>query len=98
MQSSSSLIPIEENLIKPVIFGVLPVETNCPHCHTHIITTIEYVPGLCSWLIFGVCVVTGFILFIPWLLCFLPLTVKKCKDIQHSCPTCKNILGSYKRL
>ncbi|XP_016369677.1 lipopolysaccharide-induced tumor necrosis factor-alpha factor homolog [Sinocyclocheilus rhinocerous] len=71
----------------------MPGRITCPHCMTDIITEIEYMNGLLTWLIFG-----SLVIFVCWLCCCIPFCVDACKDVKHTCPNCKNIIHIYKRL
>ncbi|PWA16959.1 hypothetical protein CCH79_00012670, partial [Gambusia affinis] len=61
----------------------------CPHCKNTVVTTIEYKVGMLTWIIFGV--------LLCWPCSFIPFCVNSCKDVQHSCPQCNNVLHLYKR-
>ncbi|XP_016139744.1 lipopolysaccharide-induced tumor necrosis factor-alpha factor homolog [Sinocyclocheilus grahami] len=71
----------------------IPGRITCPHCMTDIITEIEYISGLLTWLLFG-----SLVIFVCWLCCCIPFCVDTCKDVKHTCPNCKNIIRIYKRL
>uniref|UniRef100_A0A3B5MI82 LITAF domain-containing protein n=1 Tax=Xiphophorus couchianus TaxID=32473 RepID=A0A3B5MI82_9TELE len=62
----------------------------CPHCKNTVVTSVEYKVGMLTWIIFGV-------LFFCWPCSFIPFCVNSCKDVQHSCPQCNNVLHLYKR-
>uniref|UniRef100_A0AC35G044 LITAF domain-containing protein n=1 Tax=Panagrolaimus sp. PS1159 TaxID=55785 RepID=A0AC35G044_9BILA len=65
----------------------------CPHCHQHISTQVEYHEGVLTWLL-------AFLLFffLCWICCFIPFCVDDCKDVCHKCPHCHHIIGEYKRI
>ncbi|XP_054897144.1 cell death-inducing p53-target protein 1 homolog [Poeciliopsis prolifica] len=63
----------------------------CPHCKNNVVTSIEYKVGLLTWIIFGV------LLLFCWPCSCIPFCVNSCKDVQHSCPECNNVLYLYKR-
>ncbi|GMT29198.1 hypothetical protein PFISCL1PPCAC_20495, partial [Pristionchus fissidentatus] len=81
------------------VYGVNPVEMDCPHCSAHVVTHIERTAGALTWLIVGICFFLGFFLaFIPWCLCCIPFCADSCLDVLHFCPSCKRELGRYKRM
>ncbi|KAF8367151.1 hypothetical protein PRIPAC_84980 [Pristionchus pacificus] len=81
------------------VYGVNPVEMDCPHCNAHVVTHIERTAGALTWLIVGICFFLGFFLaFIPWCLCCIPFCADSCLDVLHFCPSCRRALGRYKRM
>ncbi|TKS69059.1 Lipopolysaccharide-induced tumor necrosis factor-alpha factor -like protein [Collichthys lucidus] len=69
-----------------------PAQMWCPHCQTSVLTRTEFKIGMCTWLI---CFFLG--LFMCWPCCFIPFCVKSCKDVEHICPSCNNVLYIYNR-
>ncbi|XP_056390837.1 lipopolysaccharide-induced tumor necrosis factor-alpha factor homolog [Hyla sarda] len=66
----------------------------CPACNLPCTTTIEHKSGclttlLCCLLFFFGCVLGCFL---------IPCCIKSCKDVNHYCPNCKNLIYKYKRL
>nr|CAD2194448.1 unnamed protein product [Meloidogyne enterolobii] len=45
-------------------FGPYPLEMDCPHCRSHIVTQTIKTPGVLPWIIMGVCFVIGFFLLL----------------------------------
>uniref|UniRef100_A0A8C1XZN2 LITAF domain-containing protein n=1 Tax=Cyprinus carpio TaxID=7962 RepID=A0A8C1XZN2_CYPCA len=70
-----------------------PGRITCPHCMTDVITEIESIYGLLTWLICG-----SLVFFMCWLCCWIPFCVDACKDVKHTCPNCKKIIRIYKHL
>jgi lipopolysaccharide-induced tumor necrosis factor-alpha factor len=81
-------------------FGYQSVRTSCPHCHADIATTVEYESGTMTWLVCGIIVLVGLLVFWCALLgcCFIPFCINDCKDVIHSCPACKQTLSRVRRL
>ena len=76
-----------------VTFNQLPVRMQCPYCQAQVVTTIEFVSGLLVWLLF-----LGMFFFGFWICCFFPFCMDGCKDVIHSCPNCKKVIGTYRRM
>ncbi|XP_043970333.1 lipopolysaccharide-induced tumor necrosis factor-alpha factor homolog isoform X2 [Gambusia affinis] len=65
----------------------------CPHCRTTVVSTIEYKLGMLTWIIVGSLFIIG-----CWPCCLIPFCVSGCKDVQHSCPQCNNVLHVHRRM
>ncbi|RVE75785.1 hypothetical protein OJAV_G00002470 [Oryzias javanicus] len=70
-----------------------PGQMHCPHCKNTVVTKTEYKVGMLAWIICGVLA-----LFICWPCSCIPFCIDSCKDVQHSCPSCNNVLHLYKRM
>uniref|UniRef100_A0A8C6TYJ5 Si:ch211-202h22.8 n=1 Tax=Neogobius melanostomus TaxID=47308 RepID=A0A8C6TYJ5_9GOBI len=97
-QSVSYHYAAQPKVVQPVVL-VQPTPTDCPgqmmcpHCQSHVVTVTEYKNGALTWLICGI---IGIFLF--WPCCWIPFVIDACKDVEHTCPQCHNVLHVYKRL
>ncbi|XP_070684507.1 lipopolysaccharide-induced tumor necrosis factor-alpha factor homolog [Pempheris klunzingeri] len=71
----------------------VPGQMKCPRCQNTVVTTIKHKTGLYTWM---VCGIVG--LFLLWPCCLLPFCIASCKDVEHSCPVCQNVLHIYRRM
>ncbi|XP_026075543.1 lipopolysaccharide-induced tumor necrosis factor-alpha factor homolog [Carassius auratus] len=71
----------------------LPAQTMCPHCKHQVITITDHYSGLMAWTACGCLALIG-----CWPCCLAPFWMDSCKDVEHRCPNCNNILSFYKRL
>ncbi|XP_031720718.1 cell death-inducing p53-target protein 1 homolog [Anarrhichthys ocellatus] len=71
----------------------VPGQIMCPYCQNIVITQIGYVTGSYTWMIFGILAV-----FMCWCCCCIPFCVDSCKDVEHSCPHCHNVLHIHPRI
>ena len=95
MQGASRKAQNKQNFLKdgPLTFSDKPMMLKCPCCHVLIETTIKYSVGSHSLAVaLLVCAFGG------WLFCcFVPLCLKKYKDVMHFCPKCKQKIGTHKK-
>ncbi|XP_029296496.1 lipopolysaccharide-induced tumor necrosis factor-alpha factor homolog [Cottoperca gobio] len=94
-------MPRQPQYIQPVnqvvVVQQLPTDAPghmvCPQCRNTIVTKVEHVNGLLTWLICGVLGV-----FLCWPCCLIPFCVDACKDVEHSCPKCNTVLHLHKSM
>ncbi|KAL7845435.1 hypothetical protein AOLI_G00236270 [Acnodon oligacanthus] len=71
----------------------IPGQLKCMYCQHNVVTVTRFINGSLVWTIFGALCVT----FI-WPFCLIPFFVNGCKDVEHSCPNCHNIISVYRRM
>lgn len=81
------------NMPLPVFFD-RPVQMRCPNCNRMIVTQLSYKAGILTWLSCGGLFLLGCVLGC----CFIPFFVDALRDVDHYCPKCKALVGTYKRL
>ncbi|VIO95303.1 LITAF-like protein, putative [Brugia malayi] len=98
--TTTTTTPFRVNLISSTtpIFGPNPIETDCPYCQAHVVTSIQRIVGALPWIVMGICFLLGFFLLLPWCLCCIPFYLDNCQDVIHSCPSCKRNLGRFTRV
>ncbi|XP_055963380.1 lipopolysaccharide-induced tumor necrosis factor-alpha factor [Sorex fumeus] len=79
---------------QPVSFVDRPVQMCCPSCNKMIVTQLSYNAGALTWLSCGSLCLLGCVAGC----CFIPFCVDALQDVDHHCPNCKALVGSYKRL
>ncbi|VTJ74444.1 Hypothetical predicted protein [Marmota monax] len=79
---------------QPVTFFDRPVQMCCPSCSKMIVTQLSYNAGALTWLSCGSLCLLGCVAGC----CFIPFCVDALQDVDHYCPNCKALLGTYKRL
>ncbi|XP_034445881.1 lipopolysaccharide-induced tumor necrosis factor-alpha factor homolog [Hippoglossus hippoglossus] len=104
---SSSLSSCRAAAVGPL--GDSPVQVVCPSCHQAVLTKVDPTSGLLTYLLCGGLFFCGNIISktmcftycpLSFVLgcCLIPFCVDRLRDARHSCPTCKTVLGVYKRL
>ncbi|XP_051797235.1 LITAF domain-containing protein-like isoform X2 [Acanthochromis polyacanthus] len=71
----------------------IPGQTVCPHCQQSVTTIAVFKPGLLTWAVCGGLAFVG-----CCLCCCIPFCIDACKDVEHSCPSCHNVIYIYKRM
>ncbi|XP_031800429.1 lipopolysaccharide-induced tumor necrosis factor-alpha factor isoform X1 [Sarcophilus harrisii] len=88
-------IAVQTVYVQPAIsFFDRPVQMLCPSCNKMIVTHLTYTAGALTWLSCGSLCLLGCIAGC----CFIPFCVNALQDVDHYCPNCKALLGTYKRL
>ncbi|KAL2917450.1 hypothetical protein HK105_203116 [Polyrhizophydium stewartii] len=83
-----TVVPI---MVTTMQFGRKPQNVFCPTCRNQVMTTTTTNSGIAVWLsVGGCCLLTGCCCF------WVPLVIDDLKDVEHSCPVCKSLLGQYK--
>ncbi|VDM31952.1 unnamed protein product, partial [Hydatigera taeniaeformis] len=78
----------------PAALGSGPSRFFCPTCQREVLTNVTYESGLLTWILVAlICILGG-----PLFCCLIPLCCPPCKDVEHICPICGRLLGSYQRL
>ncbi|VDK85578.1 unnamed protein product [Litomosoides sigmodontis] len=87
----SQAVPV---IVGVPVFGSRSCTMTCPSCNKTIVTETHTHAGLLAFTICGI-----LLLFGCWLgCCLIPFCVKDCLDVNHTCPNCKILLGSYKKI
>lgn len=71
----------------------LPVECTCSNCGARVLTNVKVRCGSLTWFLTGVLGVS--VILWPWI--WTPSVLDCTKDVQHFCPACDEVLGTYKR-
>ncbi|KAG9340425.1 hypothetical protein JZ751_021538 [Albula glossodonta] len=88
-----SMTPAGSTVILTSGLSNIPCQTQCPHCQQLVVSQTRHTPGLLTWLICGTLTLFG-----CWLCCFIPFCMDDCKDVEHRCPNCNNLVYVYKRM
>ncbi|XP_035990751.1 lipopolysaccharide-induced tumor necrosis factor-alpha factor homolog isoform X2 [Fundulus heteroclitus] len=91
-QQNQNALPVNQIVVMQPMPTDAPGRMLCPHCQVSVVTSTEYKVGILTWTIVGVLCIFG-----CWPCCLIPFFVPACKDVEHSCPSCNNVLHIYKR-
>ncbi|KAI1724942.1 LITAF-like zinc ribbon domain-containing protein [Ditylenchus destructor] len=70
-----------------------PTKMKCPSCHMIIVSKTRRKPGIAAW------VWCSAMFFVElWPCCWVPLCMKECQDVHHSCPNCGAYLGRHRAM
>ncbi|CAI5791988.1 LITAF domain-containing protein [Podarcis lilfordi] len=78
----------------PLVFHDRPVQMNCPACQKTILTRLSYTSGALTWLACGGLFLVGCVAGC----CLIPFCVDSLQDVDHYCPSCNALVGTYRRL
>uniref|UniRef100_A0A914CIH3 LITAF domain-containing protein n=1 Tax=Acrobeloides nanus TaxID=290746 RepID=A0A914CIH3_9BILA len=92
------LQPPVTSIVRIPSFGPYPVQLNCPYCHNNVTTETAHSAGAMPWIVFSVCLISGFLLLIPWFFCWVPFCIDSLMDVKHTCPSCKRDVGRFSRI
>lgn len=93
-QSNATVVVTGQPTVLMQQFRECPVRTTCPQCRADILTATYYETGTMTWLVAGILCFVG--LFMGC--CLIPFCIDGCKDVVHSCPSCRCTLGRYNRM
>ena len=93
-QASTTVVVGQPQTVLVQQFREAPVNTQCPHCHAQVITATQYETGTFAWIICLVLCIVGCDLGC----CFIPFCVDGCKDVNHSCPNCRQTISRWNRM
>lgn len=71
----------------------IPFATDCPECHTKVVTNTEHKAGPFTWVACIMLASFGFFLGC----CAVPFCIKSAKDVVHICPNCNCEIGRHSR-
>ena len=74
-------------------FGPDPIRVTCGNCSQVVVTNTGSSPGLLTWILSGSLLALG-----CWLgCCLIPCCIRECQDVDHFCPNCQKLLGTFRR-
>lgn len=79
---------------QPVSFHDRPVQLCCPSCGKMTVSQLRFRAGALTWLSCGGLCLLGCAAGC----CFIPFCVDALQDVDHYCPNCQALLGTYKRM
>ncbi|XP_066516878.1 LITAF domain-containing protein-like [Hoplias malabaricus] len=90
-------VTVVQQVQSPVVvqprLGETPGRMRCNFCHQEIVTVTRPINGLLTWTVFG-----ALLVLLIWPCCLIPFFVSSCKDVEHSCPNCHNVITIHKRM
>ncbi|XP_034987661.1 lipopolysaccharide-induced tumor necrosis factor-alpha factor [Zootoca vivipara] len=78
----------------PLVFHDRPVQMICPACQKTILTRLSHNSGALTWLACGGLFLVGCVFGC----CLIPFCVDSLQDVDHYCPSCNALVGTYRRL
>ncbi|XP_065349942.1 lipopolysaccharide-induced tumor necrosis factor-alpha factor homolog [Cloeon dipterum] len=78
------------HVVNVVMVGPSPIHTACPNCGAEVKTMTVTTPKSMAHLGCIALCLTGF-----WFCCCLPYCFDACKKTDHTCPSCKALIGTY---
>ncbi|XP_061455664.1 lipopolysaccharide-induced tumor necrosis factor-alpha factor [Rhineura floridana] len=79
---------------QPLVFHDRPVQMCCASCNKMIVTRLSHNAGALTWVVCGSLCVLGCVAGC----CLIPFCVDALLDVDHYCPHCNALLGTYRRL
>ncbi|XP_063412945.1 lipopolysaccharide-induced tumor necrosis factor-alpha factor homolog [Mytilus trossulus] len=93
-QTAATVVIQQPHVLLRQTFREVPVRLNCQSCQADIMTATNYETGMLTWMAVGIICLFG-----GWLgCCLIPFCIDACKDVVHTCPNCKQMVGKYNRL
>ncbi|KAI1697815.1 LITAF-like zinc ribbon domain-containing protein [Ditylenchus destructor] len=86
--------PLAPHMQMPPALPNQPTTVVCPQCQNQVTTSIKYVSGMLTWIIFGILMLCG-----CWLgCCLIPFCTNCTKNTEHYCPKCNAFIGTCKKV